>query len=508
MLKIAHSRMDLALALLLAALVVRLWVQQMNASFWVDEMVTAFVVHHGAADPSLAVAPQVPQSIYYAVPRAADRIFGTREAAYRAPSLLFALGALWLVGRIAARLIHPQAAWFAVFACFGCKEFNWEAPDARPYALGFLAMAAAVLLLIRWLDSARWRDAAAFVILAALIWRVQLIFWPAYALLAIYATVRLVQRETPVSRVQAAIGFTALGFLLLPVAVRAIALNRQAGAHVIVDQPTFAQLFNATQWKVLVECAAGAWIFSRMVRAAKERKKPEISAAVLAFGWCLIPPVALFLFSKMTGESVFVRRYYSIALPGAALAAACGAAYFLPARYWKPAAAIVGIYVLIWYGWRLQAWPGSDWREAAAAVNALPAGTPVIVPSPFIEAKGPDWRPDYPLPGFLYAHLDAYPLHQPVLLFPFHGSAEAETYAATLTPSLLRAKRFAIYGGDVNVHFWSRWFLAHPRFSHWTPHPLGVFGDVQSVVVESSEPETPGRGSASRAPGPSETKVR
>ena len=484
MLKFVPTRINVALALLLAIVAARLWVAQIRSSFWVDEMVTAFVVHHSANDPSLAVAPQVPKSIYYGVAWAADKIFGTREIAYRLPSILFSLAMLWFIGRLAARLIHPQAGWFAVFACFGFKALSWEAPDARPYALGFLVMAAATLFLVRWLDSARWREAIAFVILAALIWRVQLIFWPVYLALALYAMVRLHRRETPVTWFNALAGFAALGILLLPVAIEAIALNRQAGAHVIVDQPTFGQLLRAMQFKMMFEVGAGAWIVSRFARAKSEKAPAQLSAVTLAAAWWLIPLLGLFVFSQATGNSVFVRRYYSIALPGAALAATCAAAYFLPKRQWKPAALALGVGVLAWYGVRPEPWPGSDWRGAAAALNALPAGTPVIAPSPFIEAKWPEWRPDYPLPGFLYAHLDCYRLRQPVFLFPFHTSSEAESYAAKLLPELEQSKRFAIYGGDANVRFWKGWFLAHRDFSQWRARSLGNFGDVEAIELE------------------------
>ena len=37
----------------------------LGSSFWIDEMGTVFVTRHGAADPSLSVAPQVALSIYY-----------------------------------------------------------------------------------------------------------------------------------------------------------------------------------------------------------------------------------------------------------------------------------------------------------------------------------------------------------------------------------------------------------------------------------------------------------
>ncbi len=66
------------LALLLtvfAACIVRLWLVPLPSSFWVDELVTAFVVAH-PNHPSLTVAPQVPASIYYWMPWIMDRLFG------------------------------------------------------------------------------------------------------------------------------------------------------------------------------------------------------------------------------------------------------------------------------------------------------------------------------------------------------------------------------------------------------------------------------------------------
>src|SRR5579862_1129302 len=127
----------------------------LGSSFWVDETGTYFVVHHGANDPSLRVAPQVADSIYYALPKIAERLAGFSEASYRFFSLVAMAGALAAIGWIAARLIHPDAWWFVVFACLGSRGFNYQADDARPYALGTCILAVSVLLLVRWLDSGR-----------------------------------------------------------------------------------------------------------------------------------------------------------------------------------------------------------------------------------------------------------------------------------------------------------------------------------------------------------------
>ena len=119
--------------LLLAVCITRFWLMPLPSSFWTDETGTFFVVQR-PNDASLAVAPQVPASIYYVLPRAADRLFGSSEASYRIPSLLLMGIALLIIARLAARLIHPDAAWFAVFACFVIPNFNFYAADARPYS--------------------------------------------------------------------------------------------------------------------------------------------------------------------------------------------------------------------------------------------------------------------------------------------------------------------------------------------------------------------------------------
>ena len=101
-----------ALAGLLAAAVFKLWILPLRSSFWIDEMVTAFVVHYGPSHPSLAVAPQVTATIYYWLPWAAERLLGFSEVVYRIPSTMLMGLSLILLARLAMRLIHPEAGWF------------------------------------------------------------------------------------------------------------------------------------------------------------------------------------------------------------------------------------------------------------------------------------------------------------------------------------------------------------------------------------------------------------
>src|SRR5207253_1522791 len=116
-----------------------------------------------------------------------------------------------------------------------------------------------------------------------------------------------------------------------------------------------------------------------------------------------------------------------------------------------PAAVAMGIAALIFGGQWSELWPphhNSDWRGAARAANALARGTstPVLVVSPFVEAKPPIWSPDYPLPGYLYSQLEVYPVNGTPYLLPYGDSPAGREYAGSLAQTTLpAARRFLIY---------------------------------------------------------------
>lgn len=484
------------LAVLLALAIVRLWFLPLPSSFWVDEMVTAFVVHYGPLHPSLAVAPQVVESVYYSLPKIAEQLFGFSEVIYRLPSTLLMGVALFFIARLATRLIHPNAGWFAVFACMTLSLFNYQAADARPYALGTCTASIALWFLVRWLDTARWWAAGGFVLASALLWRVHLVYWPFYAVFVLYTVARLYEGDTKITWPQVALVYAALGAALVPVALHALTILRQAKEHVIVDhRPNLSELNRVLKLGLVAACAGVGALLSNYFTWPRMLRGPDKitfarSALVCILGWWLIHPLVLFVFSWATGNSVFVDRYLSLALPGAALTATLATAYFLPAQYWKTAALLLGTGVVLFMGRIGQLTPrhhNSDWRAASRAIEKLNFGSdaPVVYPSPFIEARPPVWKPDYRTPSFLYSHLLIYPAPGQAFLLPFETSEEAEAYARQLAQGpIVRAGRLVIYGGDANAYLWRSWFARQPELIGWRSRKLGPFGDVDVVVFE------------------------
>jgi hypothetical protein len=482
-----QSRQTRLLIFLLAVCFTRLWLMPLSSSFWTDETETVFVVHR-PADPSLAAA-RIPASIYYALPRVAESLFGFSEISWRLPSVLLMGIAFFIIGRLAARLIDPDAAWFAVFVCFAMADLNYFAVDARPYALGMCVTAASLYFLIDWLDTTRWKSALLFVLFAALLWRVQLVFWAFYPVFAIYTLVRLARSATRVGWSCAILVYGLLALTLIPVAFDALAILRNANTHVIAPIPRFRSLIHSIAWRPIAFCGGLAWLSGLLFRWRRQRPASSDAAALIVVWW-LWMPLCLWAFSIATGTVLFVPRYFSPALPGAALAATAAAAIYMPRACWKPASAVLAVVGLIAVGHWNVLWPHhspDNWRDGAREeqLAALEQDTPVIAMSPFIEAEPPVWMPDYHLPGFLYAPMFVYPLRGRVYPFPFTISPNAERYAESLVrDTLLKRPRFIVYGGGRYALVWAFWFARRPELAGWS-YKVNRAEAVETVVFEN-----------------------
>ena len=355
--------------------------------------------------------------------------------------------------------------------------------------------AAGVFFLVRWFDSGQWMDSLLFTLCAALLWRVHLIFWPFYFVFAIYAATRLRRGESRATLVQTGAAITLTGAALAPVLLKAISILRDARSHVIAPLPEWRALEHSFHWNLVLFCGAGSFVLAKLIRKASREGSAvgpvSGSSLILILSWWICQPAVLFLYSRLTGNSVFIPRYVSLMLPGAALAAAAAAARFLPRDRWKYAAALLGIGSFAVMGqWNVRELKhdNSDWRSAAREENRLAPdpGTPVICTSPFVEARSPVWTERYQLPGFLYAHLFYYPVRGKLYLFPYQSSSEAERFAAELLQNgtLTKSHRFLIYGPAGSVRYWRGWLGGRPELKDWSLE-VKEFGDICLGIFEA-----------------------
>jgi hypothetical protein len=491
------ARFTLLLTALFAACIVRLWLMPLSSSLWVDEIVTTFVLRF-PHDPSFAVAPQVPDSLYYWLPRASWALFGSSETALRLPSVLAMGLALLFIARIARRLIHPRAAWLAVFVCLALSRIDYFAIDARPYAFGIAVSSASVLFLIRWLDRGRWSDELIFAFCAALLWRIHLLYWPFYLVYPAYAAARIFARDTKAGAVQIAAAAVLIPAALAPVVLTALGRLTAAQSHVFNPAPSPRAFVYMIHVNVVLICGGVAWLLRHYARRTPDAGAPHagpVSRAswLLIVCWWLVCPVCLFGYSWLSGNGVFIARYVSLMEPGIALAATALTARFLPENGWQPAAMAVGLAAVFLMGQWFVPWPShepDDWRGASALERTFADDrTPVLCASPFIEAQPPVWTPEYPLPGFLFANLTYYPIRGKPELFPFMPSAQAQRYAdSVFNEELLPAGRFVLYGSRLGTGYLFG-YLAHRReLAHWRIEQKR-FGDIFIALFESDRPQ-------------------
>ena len=135
-------------------------------------------------------------------------------------------------------------------------------------------------------------------------------------------------------------------------------------------------------------------------------------------------------------------------------------------------------------------WPshgGEGWREAARLESGMAAeDTPVLCPSPFVEAQPPVWTSGYQLPGFLYANLAHYPLRGKALLLPFVESPESDRFMAQLLASrLVPAGKFLLYGEQLQINYVYGWLRQRPELATWHSEAYHS-GSVFVVVYNAS----------------------
>jgi hypothetical protein len=385
--------------------------------------------------------------------------------------------ALFFVARLAIRLIHPEAGWFAVFACLALGGVNYHAADARPYALGFCMAAGSLLWLVRWLDRGRLVDGMLFVVFASLLWRVHLLFWPMYIVFALYAVLRRG------ARIRTAIPFVCLRLLCCLCWRKRLPCIARRG-------PRVRAYARPARSRLRPEMAPAGFLRHRGL--ACPARIPLASAIEDRAGCFPCPDSRLLALPALVPLRIFPSygpQRFRAALPvdrasGGGSTATLAASYFVPAARWRPLSLVLGAAALLWLGqWRIL-WPlhhNSDWRTAAQTINRLPISeeTPVLCPSPFLEAIPPAWSPGYPLSGFFYSHLAVYPVRGRIYALPFTTSPEAERLARTVS------RDFVLYGWEPQVHFWRDWLAAQPQFQGWRQQRLGPFADVDVVLFQA-----------------------
>jgi mannosyltransferase len=473
---------------LTALAVLWLWVMPIWSSFWLDETGTYWVIKDGFASAFVRAMDWLNSPLYYLIARLAHLVPGRTEVTLRLPSLIAMMAAAWLMYKLAVRLFDAESALFVVLF-FACSEHvAFAAADARPYALALFLLIASTWMLVRWLDSGRLLCAAGYVLLAALTIYTHVFLAIALVAHGIYA---LYRSRAGVVKPPALLAAWLLAALLsLPLIVRLAFSYRTRGPHSFAGTPTFFDLLAGIAPPVLTASVGlGLLIGWLSIRPQSEGRRvfPSREGMILASGWALVPPAALYLVSILTETKLFLPRYYISATPGLALIAGAWIRA-LPRGLLRSVVALAVFAAAIR---SFGTWQHGDenWAGAMAKVRALNNGgdTPVLMASGFYDAADPGALTVPRMREMLFAPLLLYPIRGTLIRLPFRLDEKSASYLEYIVATDLQNRDRFIFVGRWQGLTFEPWLRGRLVSRGFRSESQGAFGTV-GVFLFTREP--------------------
>lgn len=375
-----------------------------------DENLTGWVTSDGLGDAvSRSWNYQGQSPVYFALSWAWQQIVGSSEIALRLPSL-FALGVgAWQLIRI-GRDLHIRTAGYIAAVVLVSSEVG--AMDARPYVFLVLSVIVSIRMGVRWAMFGRRVDGALWAVAGAL----ALYFQP----LAIYAFVPHVAIVVAAIRkgwAKQTSAFVALGgVLLIPLVPQLLLLRARQDTLVISPIPDLVPALVETLPPIFL----AAVISGVVVDFLLGRTIKPVHRWFWFFAAAMVTPaIGVYLQTVVTGDSIFVARYYRAGIPAAGLAAGVAlSALRIQARLIGSAA------VVVFAAFTLGAHPAEDWYFAADVVNETPSDVEVWAVTGLIESTHSFYFENDDANDYLSSAILWHGAQRPVLSIPLIESDE------------------------------------------------------------------------------------
>jgi len=438
----------------------KLWLLPLRNGFWQDETGTFWAIQGGLAETIHRTLVWPAQTLLYTVIEwFSVRLGGSGELVMRLPSVVAMLVGAYMLYRIGLRLMGTDAARAATLVFICSEAVTFAAADARPYALGTMAVISAVWFLVRWLDFGNMLDGIAFAASASFIVHMHYVLAVSLVVFVVYAGYRMWQGER-VNVGQILTVCAVFAILLIPAIphFRSLWLSRQS--HSFAGTPGLIDLFTAILPPLVGgSLIAGLALARLLVRGFDLRwQRLEPATVVLVGTWALLPCVLLFGVSNISSVKVFIPRYLLAAAPGLALLLGWLVSAARPARAQLLALSALTLVILSSSGGLLHPPHGGDWRAVIDDVKrtAVDPAMPVLVRSGFIESGSFIQPPGGSEPDYFHAPLLAYPAPGRILRLPFRMDEEAGTLLEMAASTILESsdKFLLVTSGDSVYEYW------------------------------------------------------
>ncbi len=433
-----------------ALLVAWRWFTGLRTGFWIDECGAYWLSRHL---PDVIAPPFTPRTLNFAY-AALLSLFNWADPPFleliaRLPSVLAALACAWVLYRFAEQAIGPGTGWLATAVYLLLPHTADFATEARPYALGQLLFALALWTQWTWLRTGhRLLPHLACLIALVYLHPFFLLAWPLCWLIA------LANASAPRGRYT--LRLITAGLFLLPYFYVLANLHHTAATAPYLPQPTLRALIGGLLQGWVGVALLALLLAATLLGERPTRLVPPLGApwwAAIAVAW----PLSLYVLARLTGNTVFVPRYYALS--------AIGFAMFATAllSLWRTDSRrlIVGLWAALCLSPLIPKLPphhGQDLRVLATWVEQAGRGSvPWFAPSLFIEGRLPDSTPpDVRLQTSNFSHLTTYPVSNPLFPLPYGFPIFARPQVEKQLDGPWRAERQIVIGPAEPLPTWVR----------------------------------------------------
>jgi mannosyltransferase len=448
--------------------------------FWLDETQTVWIIQSGLRDIlSHCITLKQPPA-YFFIAGMLFKVAGSNEVLLRMPSILAMAASSYLLFLLSLRLAGREAAWPTVISFASLNAVAFAAADARPYAIGMLAVVGAMFLLVRWFDTGNAAAGIGYCLLAGLSVYIHYFFVTTLFVHLIYAIYRTCAGNTGRRRLWVATGL--LAGLFVPAALLAPKLLQAGRYYPFTGSPGIVTFFSTIAPPVLLGSALGVLLLFRLTSRDFEFRLPPIGnpALVLFVCWTAVPCIFVFGLSAATHLNFFMPRYLLPFEGGLALLGGWAISAVKTERLRLVMVGVMVLATLLEAGLHAVPPHNEDWRAAMAAERSVAdqSDIPVLVRSPVFKSRFKVHADEERRP-YLFTPLSVYPAAGHVLYLPNQLNPASIAYLEEILPSLQRSDRFLFvnFGDDT----YETWLLGRMAPQGIAKRRVGSFGEFLTV---------------------------
>lgn len=489
----------LAAFLLVPTLLIVGYYPSLDCSLWLDETLTYWASHEGAALAIERSSKYLGQSpLYFLIEWSWCSIFGWSESSMRIPSLMFVVLTAVVVWRLGSLWMGERFGEIAALCFILNSRVMGVAVSARPYALALLTSTAAIFYLESFITNGRRNNLYKYILCSvAMVWA-HFFFAVTFA---VHACV-LIRHRSNLHGQQRSLILAAIGIAIgcLPIMPQLIGLRNQTFKS-FADMPTIGQLADSLDLPLflLAMIGVGACIslFLR-IRSTNRIRLALRSEYLAALVWWIAPPLAMYSLSHITNTSVFVSNYFLASVVGQSLLVACFLRLLLPVGWSYKGFVAAPLYILLTFliwGIPVGSYIREDWREASSLLDLKArenTNLTTLYYSGHVELRYIGFLTDREKIAVMLSPLTKYPIGGKIVLLPPNvRSEELRAYTMDKLAALSSEQEIGLLYRDWEFDSFEsiklylegmgfRYELLHPNVGELQGVKAGLFRKVQA----------------------------